>query len=205
MPGEDFAIVLDFLPKGRPNTFKPEPIAQIIGMQQFTLLEVVPKKDVELKIGEKIYIGKDTRDKIEYIKDRISFKDLTNNAVSELERVIEKIILDDKQRFIDFFNNSGPITIKRHQLELLPGLGKKHMADILAERQKKPFESFEELEQRIRLLPNPAKTIAKRIIEELSNPEEKHFLFCRPPAQPRQRFRHDFGKPRFERQPRKEF
>lgn len=194
MPGEDYAIVLDFLPKGRPNTFKPEPIAQIIGTQSFTLLEVVPKAGADLKIGEKIYVGKEAREKVEYIKNRIAFKDLTNNAISELDRAIEKIISEDKQRFLDFFNNSGPITIKRHQLELLPGLGKKHMLDILREREQKPFESFEDLEQRIKLLPNPVKTIAKRIIEELENPDEKHFLFCRPPAKPKQRFGQGFYK-----------
>ena len=198
MPGEDYAIVLDFLAKGKPNSFKSEPSAQIIGTKSFTLLEVVPKEGVALKISEQIYIGKEAREKIEYIKSRINFKDLTNNAVAELEKTIEKIVLDDRQRFLDFFNTSGSITIKRHQLELLPGLGKKHMLDILAERQKKPFESFEDLEQRVHLMPNPAKTIAKRIIQELEDPEEKHFLFCRPPASQKQEFG-SFHRPPFNR------
>jgi len=189
MPAEDNAIVLDFLPKGKPNSFKPEPIAQLIGTQNFTLLEVVPREGMDLKVGENVYVGKETREKIEYIKNRISYKQLTNNAVSELEKTIEKIILDNKQRFLDFFNTSGPITIKRHQLELLPSLGKKHMQDILRERQKKPFESFEDIEKRVHLMPNPVKAIAKRIIIELEDPDERHYLFCRPPAKPRQ----DFG------------
>src|SRR3989344_3989578 len=192
MAGEDFAIVLDFLPKGRQASFKAEPVAQVIGTQSFTLLEVVPKAGVSLKIGDRVYVGKETREQIEYIKDRISYKELSSTAVAELEKTIEKIVLDEKQKYLDFFNNSGPITIKRHQLELLPGLGKKHMLDILSERQKKPFESLEELEQRIKLMPNPVKTIAQRVIEELENSDEKHFLFCRPPAQPRRDFQHGF-------------
>ncbi len=198
MPGEDFAVVLDFLAKGKPNSFKSEPVAQVIGTKSFTLLEVVPKEGIALKIGEQVYVGKESRDKIEYIRSRIAYKDLTNNAVAELEKAIQKLVLDDRQRFLDFFNTSGSITIKRHQLELLPGLGKKHMMDILAERQKKPFESFEEMEQRIKLMPNPAKIIAKRIIEELENEDEKHFLFCRPPASPKHGFggfnRRDFNR-----------
>ena len=192
MPAEDNALVLDFLPKGKPNSFKPEPIAQLIGTAAFTLLEIVPRADVSLKIGEKVYVGKEQREKVEYIKNRIAYKDLTNNAVSELEKTVEKIILEDAQRFLDFFNKSGAITIKRHQLELLPSLGKKHMRDILAERQKKPFESFEELEKRINLMPNPVKAIAKRVIQELEDPTEKHFIFCRPPARPKQDFQRGF-------------
>ncbi|MDD5148736.1 MAG: DUF655 domain-containing protein, partial [Candidatus ainarchaeum sp.] len=170
----------------------------VIGTKSFTLLEVVPKEGLALKVGEQVYVGKETRDKIEYIKSRVNYKDLTNNAISELEKTIEKLVLDDKQRFLDFFNASGSITIKRHQLELLPGLGKKHMLDILAERQKKPFESFEDLEQRVHLMPNPAKTIAKRIIEELENPDEKHFLFCRPPVVQKPQFSR-FGRQNFSR------
>jgi hypothetical protein len=45
-------------------------------------------------------------------------------------------------------------------------------------------------------MPNPAKIIAKRIIEELENPDEKHFLFCRPPAIQKQGFG-QFNRPHF--------
>ena len=31
-----------------------------------------------------------------------------------------------------------------HQIELLPGFGKKHMQEIIKQRQEKEFESFEE-------------------------------------------------------------
>ncbi|MBN1940634.1 MAG: DUF655 domain-containing protein [Candidatus Diapherotrites archaeon] len=196
MAGEDYGIVLDFLPKGKPNTFKPEPIAQVIGTDSFTLLEIVPKPGVSLKVGEKIYVGKEERDKVEYIKKRIQFKELTNNAISELDKTIEKIILDGPKKFLDFFNTAGSITIKRHQLELLPNLGKKHMQDILKEREKKPFESFEDIENRVHLMPNPVKTIVKRIMLELEAVDEKHYLFCRPPAKQDDRFRHGFYKPK---------
>ena len=182
MPNEEYALVLDYLPSGRPTSYKPEPIAQVIGTVFFTLLEVVPKQ--ALKPQDRIYVGKDERKEIDYIKRRISFKDLTVSAVSELDKSIEKIVDEQKQRFIDFFNKSVPITIKRHQLELLPGLGKKHMMDILSERQKKPFESFEEIEQRVKFMPAPRKAILKRIMAELEEKDVKHFLFARPPPTP---------------------
>tara|TARA_Y100000310_G_scaffold268022_1_gene280418 strand:- start:2348 stop:2923 length:576 start_codon:yes stop_codon:yes gene_type:complete len=180
---EDYAIVLDYLAKGHPNAFKSEPTAQVMGTEFFTLLEVVPKG--ELKIGEKIYVGKEERDKVEYIKKRIPFKSLTSTAISELEKTIEKTIEGNNEKFLDFFNAAGPITIKRHQLELLPGFGKKHMLDLLKERDKKPFESFEDIASRVKLVPNPMNSLVKRVMEELEYDDLKHYLFARPPAKER--------------------
>ena len=186
MPTEEYALVLDYLSRGKSASFKSEPVAQVMGTEYFTLLEIVPK--TELKTLEKIYIGKDEREKVEFIKKRISFKELTSTSVAEIEKAIEKLVLENKQKFLDFFNKSSSITIKRHQLELLPGLGKKHMMEILSERRKKPFESFEEIEKRIHLMPNPMKIIIKRILSELEEEDKKHFLFVRPPAREQREF-----------------
>lgn len=184
---EDYALVLDYMPKGRSASFKEEPLAQVIGEKYFTLLEVVPKTD--LKIMEKVYIGKEDREKIDFIRKRIDFSELTSNSQSELESAVEKIVEEEKQRFIDFFNNSTAITIRRHQLELLPSLGKKHMNDILKEREIKPFTSFEDIRKRIPLMPDPKKIIIRRILEELKEKDLKHYIFARPPKRRDQGFR----------------
>ena len=194
MPNEENALVLDYLPRGKSASYKPEPIAQVLGMQFFTLLEVVPKS--ELKILEKVYIGKEEREKVSLIKRRVEFKELTSTALGELPKAIETVVTQEEKRFVDFFNNSRPITIKRHQLELLPGMGKKHLFNILEERQKKPFESFKDIETRVHLMPNAVKTITKRVMEELEGMEEKHYLFCRAPAQKREFEHHGYGQRR---------
>lgn len=181
MPNEENAIVLDYLQRGKSDSYKTEPMAQVLGTQFFTLLEVVPK--IDLAIHEKVYIGKDAREKISLIKRRIESKDLTSTALAELNKAIETIVLSDEKRFVEFLNSARPITIKRHQLELLPGFGKKHLFAILEEREKKPFESFADMEARVKLLPNVAKSISKRVMEELEGKDDKHFLFCRKPSQ----------------------
>lgn len=196
MPNEDYAIVLDYLPKGPSAAFKSEPIAQVLGTRFFTLLEVSPK--VELKLHEKVYIGKDKRDQIDFIKRRIDFKELTSTASAELEKAIEQVVLEEKQVFLDFFNNSKSISLRMHQLELLPGLGQKHTADILSEREKKPFESFEDLIERIKLMPNPVKIVVKRVLEELEDSNLKHYLFVRPPLK-HEFEKRDFRQNRFQR------
>ena len=140
---EEKALVLDYLARGKSSSFKTEPLAQLMGTEYFTLLEVTPKPDADLKALEEVYVGKEDRPKIDFIKRRIAYKDLTNNSLAELEETVEKIIHSNEKKFVDFYNNSRSITLKRHQLELLPGMGKKHMLQIIQEREKGTFESFE--------------------------------------------------------------
>ncbi len=85
-----------------------------------------------------------------------------------------------EKEFVDFFNKAGPITIRQHSLELLPGVGKKHMFDILDEREKKNFESFKEISERINLMPDPKRVIVDRILEELQG-NCKYYLFVKNP------------------------
>ncbi len=179
---EEYAIVLDFLPNGyasdtRPS-YKKNAIAQAISKDHFYLLELVAKKDVFLQPYEEVYIGEGKRDKIHHIIGRIPLSKLTHTAKSELEFVIKELIKKNEQRFLDFFNNAAPLTTRMHQLELLPGLGKKHMWSILDERKDRPFESLEDLKNRVKLMPDPEKVIARRILEELKG-NQKHYLFIR--------------------------
>ncbi len=185
MTAEEQALVLDFMPQGKSSSAKAEALAQVMGKDYFTLLEVVPKVGANLTVCEEIYVGKDERPKVELVKGRISYKDLTSNSLSEIDEVITKIVQSKKEKFLAFFNTSRAISLRRHQLELLPGMGKKHMLAILDEREKKPFASLEDVVLRVKGTPDPVKSIVKRVMEELQDPEDKHYLFVRPPAEPR--------------------
>lgn len=180
MNKEEKAIVLDFLPNGYPfdnsPSFKKTPIVQAIGVNNFTLLELVPKKDVVLNIHQEIYIGEGKRDLIHHINGRLNPSKLTATARAELEFVVNDLVMKNEKRFVDFINKSQPITTRMHVLELLPGLGKKHMWEIIEQRQEKPFESFQDLKNRIKLIPDPQKMFSKRIISELLG-NEKYNLF----------------------------
>ena len=183
MKVEEKALVIDYMARGRSSDFKTEPLAQLIGTEFFTLLEVVPKSNVELKVLEEVYVGKGDRDKIEFIKKRISFKNLTNTSLSDVENAIEAIIKNNKTKFVSFFNDSRSITLKRHQIELLPGMGKKHMLQLIKEREKEPFKSFEDIKTRVHSVPDPIRSMVKRIMEELEGQDIKYYLFVRPPSQ----------------------
>ncbi len=179
---EDYVYILDYLPTGRPG-YRRGPVAYGIGESQFTLLELIPKHGAQLSIGERVYVGKDLtkRDKIAKVKGRINYDNLTSTAHGELYYVILDIVKNNEDRFVKFFNECPAITTRFHALELLPGLGKKTMQEIVEERRKKPFTSFEDISNRIKNLHHPEKLIAKRILEELEDPNQKYRLFTRPP------------------------
>lgn len=183
---EDYVYVLDYLAKGRGDLppYKRQPVVYGIGETQFTLLELVPRKTDSFNIGERIYVGKDAnkREKISKIKGRINYEDLTSTAHGEMPYVLLDIVHDHEARFVKFFNDAPAISTRFHVLELLPGLGKKMMHEILEERRKKPFESFKEMCERINFLRAPDKLISKRIELELTDPDQKYRLFTRPPV-----------------------
>lgn len=178
---EDYAYVLDFMPYGHPDDKRPihkrEPLAQVVGEKYFTLLEVSIKKGSSPLVMDRVYIGKGERDVVNKIKRRLRYDDLTPAARAELPFVLEHIVKENEKRFVEFFNRAEPITTKLHQLELLPGIGKKTMWAIIDERKKKTFESFEDISVRIRGIQHPEKLIVKRIIYELQNPQTKYKLF----------------------------
>jgi len=176
MEKEEYAIVLEYLPNGYPLERKMMPIAQAIGEVNMTLLELVPRRGISLEIGEKVYIGEGKRDKVYYILGRLSREKLTESAKNQLQEVVQKTVKEKKQKFVDFFNKSEAINKRIHQIELLPGFGKKHTQEILIQRKDKPFESFEDMKKRIQNLPDPEKAVEKRILQELTE-FERYNLF----------------------------
>jgi len=164
---EDYAIILDYLPNGYPLGGRMMPVAQAIGEKTLVLLELVPRRGVSLEVNEKVYIGSDKRDKIYYIAGRLEYTKITETAKIQLHEFIDKLVAEQEKKFVDFFNNAQPMNTRLHQIELLPGFGKKHMKEILLEREKKPFKSFADIKSRVSTLPDPKKAIEKRILEEL--------------------------------------
>ncbi len=178
---EDYAYVLDFLPYGHPDDKRPihkrEPLAQVVGEKYFTLLEVSIKKGQNPLVMDRLYIGKGERDVVNKVKRKLRYDQLTPAAKSELPYVLEHIVKQQEERFVEFFNKAESITTRLHQLELLPGIGKKTMWAIIEERKKEPFKSFEDIAKRVKGLQHPEKYIVNRIIYELQNPNTKYKLF----------------------------
>jgi putative nucleotide binding protein len=177
---EEYAYVIDYLPYGRSSDKSRHlvvPTIQIMGEQFFTLLEAELKVGATVAVEERIYIGRDRREKVDRIIGRINYEQITANAKAEVVPLIDGLVKKQEKRFVDFFNNSQPVTPRMHSLESLPGIGKKSMWTIINTREKKPFANYKDIQDRTGLT-DVQKIIAKRIMEELST-ETKYRLFTR--------------------------
>ena len=175
---EEKIVILDFLPHGRGmGRGGNEPIIIGVGSKLFTLLEVTVSPGEQFIPLDEVMIGKERDRSIKHINRRIGSEDLTIDARDKMQEAIQQIIVMQEKRFIEFFNRAGSISIKKHSLELIPGIGQKTMWLIVQERKLTPFISFEDLEERAGLNDIP-QLIVRRIISELEG-EERHFLFTR--------------------------
>lgn len=172
---EEYAYILDYLAPG----LKKEASCYAIGEEEFKLFELVPKAGVIISLNDRVYIGKDPklRTHIDHVKKRIGYEELTGTAKSEVEYAVKDIVLANPNKYIRFYNEAGPISIKKHLLEELPGLGKKTVTEILNARKAGPFKDFEDLKTRVPVLKDPAKLIVDRIVLEISDRDRRHYLF----------------------------
>jgi putative nucleotide binding protein len=178
MEKEEYALILEYLPNGYPLEKRMIPLAQAVGEKSLILLELVPRRGINLEIGERVYIGEGKREKIYYILGRLSKEKLTESAKDQLQEFIKRIVKEREEEFVEFFNNSTAINKRIHQIELIPGFGKRHMKEILNKREEENFKNFQDMKDRIQNLPDPVKAIEKRIFQELTS-IERYNLFVR--------------------------
>ncbi|HIQ51599.1 MAG TPA: DUF655 domain-containing protein, partial [Nautiliaceae bacterium] len=144
---------------------------QALGVENFLLLEFVKPKDLEVKIlGEMPLLSK---------YRLISYDSLTQTARENLKNALISLIEKREKDFIEFINKSTAITPRLHMLETLPHIGKRITWKIVEEKEKKPFENFSEIEERIKIKFDIKGIIMERIIEELQN-KDKYKLFVGP-------------------------
>ncbi|MCL2549811.1 MAG: DUF655 domain-containing protein [Methanimicrococcus sp.] len=182
---EEWVWILDYLPYGRETDNRPvyqkKPLIHALGDNKLIFMELIPVEDKIPPAHTKTHIGSRDEEYIERVKSRISYDDLSNGAKSELIPVLEDYVKINEERFIQFFNEARPLSMRQNSLELLPGIGKKLMMDVLDEKKKQPFADFSDLKERVHSLHNPEKLLVQRIIEEMKG-DQKYYLFAAPPS-----------------------
>ena len=148
-----------------------------IGEERLTLLEILGIEDSTFDVGERIYIGKEGRTKVQSVLGRVDYVKISDSAKNEIPGVVELIVTKNEKKFVDYINNAQPLTPRIHALELIPGIGKTYLNAIIKEREKGPFESFNDIEKRVGLK-EPIKHLSQRIIEEISG-ETRMNLFVK--------------------------
>ncbi|MCA9811454.1 MAG: DUF655 domain-containing protein [Nitrosarchaeum sp.] len=176
---EEYAYVLDFNPRGKSTTVRGRDgiIITAIGEDRLTLLEVLGIPNSSFEVGERIYIGKEGRTKIQSVLGKMDYEHISSSAQTELSTVVETIVTENEEKFVDYLNNARPLTPRIHALELIPGIGKTYMKTMLEEREKKKFESYDDLQERVGFK-DPIKHISQRIIDEITG-ESRMNLFVK--------------------------
>lgn len=176
-----FAIVLDYLAHGRSGGGRPQyetsPAGYVLTEDHFRLYEVAFDEDERVTIGTRVVIEPASERDVITDAHEVDYDDCSSGAQSELEYVVTDIVEENEDHFVDFYNDAQPITLRLHQLNLLPGIGKKLRNTILDERKRQPFESFEDLEERVSGLHDPADVLVERILEELRDDDLKYRTF----------------------------
>jgi putative nucleotide binding protein len=152
-------------------------IVVAIGEERLTLLEILGIENSTFNVGEKIYIGKEGRTKVQSVLGKMDYIKISDSAKNEIPGVVESIVIENEKKFVDYINNAQPLTPRIHALELIPGIGKTYLNVIIKEREKGQFESFDDIEKRAGLK-EPRKHLSQRIIEEISG-ETRMNLFVK--------------------------
>ena len=175
-------VILDLLIHGHPEEDKPSwaktPIAQVLTFSDFVLYEVKVNKNSTLEVQEqKTYEEFLNEEKLKEVLKKIDYNDLTSTSKALIQSILENEVVKYEEEFINFFNNSTSITPRMHALKLLPGIGQKHMWEILEARERQKFGTFQDIADRTSIS-NPAKLISQRIIKELQR-DVKYYLFSK--------------------------
>lgn len=182
---EEWVWILDYLPYGRETDNRPvyqkKPLIHALGDNKLILMELIPVDDKIPPVPIKTHIGGKDEEYVERVKSRISYEELSHGAKSELPVVLEEHVKLNEERFIQFFSKAEPLSMRQNSLELLPGVGKKLMLDVLEESKKGPFTGFADLKARVPALHNPEKLIVQRVVEEMKG-GQKYYVFAAPPS-----------------------
>ena len=176
---EEYAYVLDFTSQGKSKTVHGRDgiIIVALGEERLTLLEILGVNDSTFDVGEKIYIGKEGRTKVQSVLGKLDYEQITSTAQSELESVVNTIVTKNEQRFVDYINNAQPLTPRKHSLELIPGVGKTYLKLIIEQINKQKFLNYKDMEERAGLK-EPVNHLSKRILEEIAG-ETQFRLFVK--------------------------
>lgn len=137
----------------------------------FVLARLKPKEGISNQMaGERIWIGKDRsrREVVDTVLGMTSVERLSNAAGLDLPLIIQLFIEENAGHFINsFFNKAGPLSLKQHAFELLPGIGGKKAQQMVEIRGRVGFKTLEELNEKCAI--DAAELLANRFHQEMSD------------------------------------
>ena len=138
--------------------------ARIVGTNYFQLVDFELNPDANVKVQDKIFIGKDS-EIIKQERSQLSYDDLNRDEEFELEKAVHSIVIANEPKYLKFFNEQSK---DASQLHLLDDISRKLGSKILTEKELNgDFESFEDIDKRIRFIESSKDLIVKRVLYEI--------------------------------------
>jgi len=138
--------------------------ARIVGTAYFQLVDFELNPDADVKVQDKIFIGRDS-EIIKQERSQLSYDDLNKDEEFELEKAVHSIVITNEPKYIKFFNEQSK---DASQLHLLEDISRKLGSKILTEKELNgDFESFEDIDKRIRFIESSKDLIVKRVLYEI--------------------------------------
>ena len=153
---EDYGLVLST------KESEDKKSARIVGTNYFQLVDFELNPDANVKVQDKIFIGN------EFVKQErahLSYDDLSKEQEFETEKAVHSIVIANEPKYVKFFNEQSK---DASQLHLLDEISRKLGSKILTEKELNgDFESFEDIDKRIRFIESSKDLIVKRVLYEI--------------------------------------
>lgn len=122
-----------------------------------------------LSSGDKLAIPTDGEEgKLAMILGKGRFKELPNSAQMATIEVIKGILAENPKPSLTFYNRSGPVSLKFHAFQLLPGIGPRKAKQMVSARKSDGWFTFEEVDEACGI--DALQLISERLVEELEDP-----------------------------------
>ena len=155
MKNENFGLIISA------KASEDKKTARIIGYDNFVLMDLDLNDDVDVKVQDKIPLGKDS----EFVKQErahLSYDDLNKNEEFEVEKAVHSIVIANEPKYVKFFNDQSK---EASQLHFLDPINRKKGSKIIAEKELNgDFESFEDIDNRVSFIESSKDLIVNRVL-----------------------------------------
>ncbi len=97
----------------------------------------------------------------------VRLKDLSGSSQQELVASLSASISSEPERHLSFYNSAGPMSLKFHAFQLLPGIGNSKAIQMVQKRGGSGWNSFEEVDDDCGI--ESVRLLAERYVKEMED------------------------------------
>ena len=108
-------------------------------------------------------------EKIAMVLGKDRYRELPNQAQAAIVNVMKELLSENPKPCMEFYNRAGPVSLKFHAFQLLPGIGQKKATQMMKSRVSAGWMTFEEVDEACII--DSLQLIVERLVEELQDPK----------------------------------